>query len=50
MRSPVLSNPAGSVQLPRLVDVLLDVDVPTVLHTTCGVVSDPSGLFGAAYR
>jgi len=50
MRSPVLSKPAGSVQLPRLVDTVPDVEVPTALQTTCGVVNDPKVLFGFAYR
>jgi hypothetical protein len=49
-RSPVVSKPAGSVQVPRLVELVLDVISPTALQTTCGVVNVPSVLFGLAYR
>ena len=34
MRSPVLSNPAGSVQVARLDETVPDVEVPTELQTT----------------
>ena len=50
MRSPTPSKPAGIVQLPNCVSAAPIVVVPALLQITWGDVSEPSGLFGFAYR